>query len=454
MSVWRLAARATEQQERRVSRPTSTRLSGRWLTLIRFAWLVLIVCILAYFLASLPAIFVTAHQPCVGRWCTNATGRLTASQMHALVKAGISLDAYAWSFLLFTGITSLVWFGVAGILFWRKSDDWIVLLVAFMLIAQGTDNLTNTLQYSSSIFRFPENVMYLISGQSLLYVFALFPNGRFVPRWTFWVALAYPTYAVCYLLFLRPLRVPGWALNYSPLNALIWFGSFGVLIVAQVYRYFRVSTPVERQQTKWVALGFALVLVGALLSVSLGSDTQNNGVLYVLVSFASTLVLLLLPFSIGFAMLRSHLWDIDVIISRALVYGALTLSLALVYFGLVIGLESLLHLLNNQAAQSPVIIVASTLVIAALFNPLRHRFQAIIDRRFYRSKYDATRTLETFSATLSNEVDLATLSEHLLAVVQETMQPTHVSLWLRKTDQAKTGSRQVKFSASSEEQAR
>ncbi len=103
MSFWRLAARATEQQERRVSRPTSTRLSGRWLTLIRFAWLVLIVCILAYFLASLPAIFVTAHQPCVGRWCTNATGRLTASQMHALVKAGISLDAYAWSFLLFTG---------------------------------------------------------------------------------------------------------------------------------------------------------------------------------------------------------------------------------------------------------------------------------------------------------------------------------------------------------------
>ncbi len=153
-------------------------------------------------------------------------------------------------------------------------------------------------------------------------------------------------------------------------------------------------------------------------------------------------------------MLRSHLWDIDVIISRALVYGALTLSLALVYFGLVIGLESLLHLLNNQAAQSPVIIVASTLVIAALFNPLRHRFQAIIDRRFYRRKYDAARTLETFSATLSNEVDLATLSEHLLAVVQETMQPTHVSLWLRKTDQAKTGSRQVKFSASSEEQAR
>jgi hypothetical protein len=414
---------------------TGTRLQGRWLTLVRAAWLALVICILAYFIISMPAIFVTVHQPCAGAWCTNATGRLTAGQMHALGKAGLSLDAYAWSFLLFTGITSLVWFSVAGILFWRKSDDWIVLLVAFMLIAQGADNLTNALLYSPSFWRFPENAMYLISSQSLLSVFALFPNGRPVPRWIFWVTLANPIYTVCYLLFLRPLHIPGWALTNSPLNALTWFGSFAVLVVAQVYRYFRASTPVERQQTKWVALGFVLVLVASLLSVSLGDDTKNNGVLYLLVSFASNLIVLLLPLSIGFAMLRSRLWDIDVIISRALVYGALTLSLALLYFGLVIGLESLIHLVNNQAAQSPIIIVASTLAIAALFNPLRHRFQALIDRRFYRKKYDAARTLEAFSAALRNEVDLDQLCRQLLSVVQETMQPTHISLWLRSPEQ-------------------
>jgi len=124
-----------------------------------------------------------------------------------------------------------------------------------------------------------------------------------------------------------------------------------------------------------------------------------------------------------------------VLINRTLVYGTLTAILALVYFGLVIGLESLVRLFPGQGAQSPVVIVASTLAIAALFQPLRRRLQRVIDRSFYRRKYDAARTLAAFSATLRNEVDLQQLHEHLLAVVEETMQPAHVSLWLRKTEQ-------------------
>jgi hypothetical protein len=403
-------------------------------------WIALVVCILAYFIASLPETFVTLHQPCTGAWCTNATGRLTASQMQSLLQTGISLDAYAWSWIVFTGVTALVWFAVGGILFWRKSDDWMVLLVAFMLISAGADNITNALLYSSSFWRFPEYGLYLIQGQAILYTIALFPNGRFVPRWSFWVMLVYPAYIVCYLLFLRPLRVPGWALSYSPINAIAWFGSWTVLTLAQLYRYFRVSNAVERQQTKWVALGFLVVLVAGLVAVSLGDNlsTQHNGLLYALFSPGFSIFALLLPLSIGFAMLRSHLWDIDIIINRTLVYGVLTISLALVYVGLVIGLESLVRLFTGQASQSPVVIVASTLAIAALFRPLRHRLQIIIDRRFYRRKYDAAKTLEAFSATLRNEVDLAVLREHLLAVVQETMQPAHVSLWLRTDKQRRT----------------
>jgi hypothetical protein len=410
---------------------TNTRLSGRWLILARVVWIALVVCILAYFIAGLPAIFVTLHQPCVGVWCTNAVGRLTASQMHALVKAGISLDTNAWFFLLFTGITSLVWFVVAGILFWRRSDDWMVLLVAFMLIAQGADNLTNTLLYSTSIWRLPENSMYLLSGMSMLYVFALFPNGRPVPRWTFWVPLAYLINIVCYLLFVRPLRIPGWTLYNYPLNAITWFGSFTVLIVSQAYRYFRVSTLVERQQTKWVALGFFLVLIGGLLSVGLQDNTKNNVVLYLLVGFATTLILSFLPLSIGFAMLRSRLWDIDIIINKALVYGLLTALLAAVYVVLIVSLQFLLSGIIKQ--NNDVVIVISTLAIAALFQPLRHRIQRIIDRRFYRRKYDAAKIVEAFSTTLRNEVDLNHLREHLLGVVQETMQPAHMSLWLRSS---------------------
>jgi hypothetical protein len=162
----------------------------------------------------------------------------------------------------------------------------------------------------------------------------------------------------------------------------------------------------------------------------------------------TSLLAILIPLCIGIALLRYRLWDIDLIIKRTLVYGTLTVLLALVYFGLVIGLESLVHLFTGQVSQSPVIIVASTLVIAALFQPLRRRIQSNIDRRFYRRKYDAVRALAAFSTTLRNEVDLSQLSEHLMAVVQETMQPMHVSLWLCKTERERPPNLERSFSAS------
>src|SRR5260370_11835861 len=203
MSMRSVPAHPTERA--RLGRAAGTRLSGRWLILPRVVLIGLVVRILAYFIDSLPESFVTLPQPCTGAWCTNATGRLTASQMQSLLRTGISLDAYAWSWIVFTGVTALVWFAVGGILFWRKSDDWMVLLVAFMLISAGADNITNALLYSSSFWRFPEYGLYLIPGQALLYPFALFPNGRFVPRLSFWVILVFPAYMLCYLLSLRPL---------------------------------------------------------------------------------------------------------------------------------------------------------------------------------------------------------------------------------------------------------
>jgi hypothetical protein len=164
-------------------------------------------------------------------------------------------------------------------------------------------------------------------------------------------------------------------------------------------------------------------------------QSGTPSLLYTLIGYP--LFLLSLPLSpviIFFSILRYHLFDIDTIVNRALVYSTLTVCLALVYFGLVIGLESLVRLFTGQVSQSPVIIVASTLAIAALFQPLRRRIQAINDRRFYRRKYDAARIVEAFSATLRQEVDLGQLREHLLAVVQQTMQPAHVSLWLRQPE--------------------
>ncbi len=147
--------------------------------------------------------------------------------------------------------------------------------------------------------------------------------------------------------------------------------------------------------------------------------------------------MIILPLSIAFSILHYRLWDIDLLINRTLVYGTLTAMLALIYFGSVVLLQHLVNGVTGQLGQSPLIIVASTLAIAALFQPLRRRIQKIIDQRFYRRKYDAQKVLAAFSDTLRNEVDLNQLREHLVEVVEETMQPTYVSLWLRKPEQGK-----------------
>jgi len=139
--------------------------------------------------------------------------------------------------------------------------------------------------------------------------------------------------------------------------------------------------------------------------------------------------LLLIPLSIGVAILSHRLWDVDIIINRTLVYGALTVSLALLYFGGIVVLQTVFVVLAGQ--ESTLAVVASTLLIAALFNPLRRRIRAFIDRRFYRRKYDARKTLEAFSARLRNDSDLDAVSDDVVGVVRETMQPAHVSLWLR-----------------------
>jgi hypothetical protein len=151
-------------------------------------------------------------------------------------------------------------------------------------------------------------------------------------------------------------------------------------------------------------------------------------------NFFPGLLYVSIPLSVGVAILRYRLWDIDTIINKALVYSLLTGLLGALYAGLIIGLEHLVALFGGTAAQNPVALVVSTLAIAALFTPARRRIQNFIDRRFYRRKYDAARTLAAFSATLRNEVDLEQLRAHLLAAVQETMEPAHMSLWLRSPE--------------------
>jgi hypothetical protein len=197
---------------------------------------------------------------------------------------------------------------------------------------------------------------------------------------------------------------------------LLGIGTLGA--VASVAVRFHRSRGIERQQLKWFLFAAAPIPYFPL---------SDYGPL-ILDALAFGWVLLGLPAAIGIAVLRYRLYDIDVVINRTLVYGALTATLALVYLGSVVGLQRLLSPVgdSNQFA-----VVASTLLIAALFGPLRRRVQSLIDRRFYRRKYDARRTLEAFSAKLRGVSDLDGLNGELLAVVLETVQPAHASLWLR-----------------------
>jgi K+-sensing histidine kinase KdpD len=196
----------------------------------------------------------------------------------------------------------------------------------------------------------------------------------------------------------------------------------------------------QRQQLKWlVYVGSLIILCGIIGFVcSYLPISAYIGVLVGAVGFTGTSIGI--PLAIGFAMLRYHLYDIDVLINRTLVYGTLTGILAIIYLGGVFGLQIFLRNMTGQASQPDLAIVGSTLAIAALFQPLRNRIQDTIDRRFYRRRYDAAHTLEAFSAKLREEVDLTQISEQLVAVVEETMQPQHVSLWLRQSAQSKEDS--------------
>jgi hypothetical protein len=273
----------------------------------------------------------------------------------------------------------------------------------------------------------------------LVYLPLLFPDGR-MPSWR-WLPIAVLTgIGTLGMIVLGALadtlhlnEAPGYEIDnpigieglgyvedlpvFGVLTGLLFFGILGA--AASVVVRFRRSRGIERQQMKWFVYAVAPMLLiptdgflpGTISSVALG------------------VVLIGLPTAIGIAVLRYRLYDIDLLINRTLVYGSLTALLVTVYVGSVVILQAAFRSLTGQGSQ--LTIVASTLAIAALFNPLRRRIQRFVDRRFYRRKYDAAKTLTSFSARLRDETDLAELNEELISVVRETMQPAHVSLWLR-----------------------
>jgi hypothetical protein len=208
----------------------------------------------------------------------------------------------------------------------------------------------------------------------------------------------------------------------------LYLGLIFASAASLVVRFWR-SAGVERQQIKWVAFAAAFIPIWFM------TNAPIQAAFPILFQLIDALVIAAVPVAAGIAILRYRLYDIDLLINRTLVYAALTATLVLIYLGGVVVLQRALAFLTGEGSQLAV--VASTLAIAALFNPLRRRIQGFIDRRFYRRKYDARKTLEAFSAKLREETDLDALSGDLMNAVRETMRPAHVSVWLRELEKGK-----------------
>jgi hypothetical protein len=371
-----------------------------------------------------------------------SVGTLLPEDAATLIELGLSPVAYATWFTTLEATAALLFLVLGVVIFWRRPTETMAMLFSLTLLTFGiiASPLPSALAMTTPIWSAVVEILRAVGFFSIVVAFLLFPDGRFVPGWTRWLAVIWGAYVLLALLF--PVFRFGSTLFWQTTREavlLAWTGTWLVLVVAvQVYRYRYISSAAERQQSKWVVFGFAVgmgmtawiifpVLVWSSLNPSaptLSIATRSAGFTIVLLDQ------MFVALTMAIAVLRYRLFDIEIIIRRTLVYTLLTVLLGLFYFGLVILLQ--IALVPFAREESSVAIVLSTLAIAALFTPLRRRLQQAIDRRFYRRKYNAAQALAHFAAVTRSEVDPDRLAAEMVQVIQETMQPASIRLWIIK----------------------
>jgi hypothetical protein len=361
-------------------------------------------------------------------------------------------NAYVYDYWLDNTLGTLCYAPVGALIAARRPANPVGWLLLLWGVALGIGHFSS--QYA--VYTFLAQPRSLPAGEAMAWIsswilpiiigvqvfaYLLFPTGRLPSgrwKWFAWLTVAFVVAGLATSAFSfgansglgpipNPLGVAGFSRAYDMvLNMLpILFGAVAISLFVRMRR----ATGVERQQIKWFAYAAAATIVGIACAYMI-PDTIATPRWFDRAGFALNIAVTpAIPISMGIAILRYRLYDIDLIINRTLVYGSLTATLLALYFAVIVALQNLFVALTGE--KSTLAIVASTLIIAALFNPLRRRIQGFVDRRFYRRKYDAAKTLEGFSAKLRDATDLGALSGDLKAVVGETMQPAHVSLWLR-----------------------
>src|SRR6266487_787720 len=407
------------QKDGQSSHPTrsksQTAFGRRWFVLARACCLVLILTALGIFLLGLPAYQAQLHAPCPSSLLTCTFGQLTPDLTRTFLKAGLSLNTYVTLTITVTILSALVCVIVAALLLWRTSQNWMALLVAFNLVAEATGNvITDRVivsfvlgPWAAPIFASMYN---FLDTTSTILLLSLFPNARFVPRWMRWLVLAYVLLTIFFTFFPSALDMLGFVVG-----GLLWGCFLLIAFGAQIYRYLRVSTPLERQQTKVVVFSFVVGIFSILVLVVPVLLVPSLRQLEAPYTFIGNLVVgygltLLLALSLGVAILRYRLYDIDLLINRTLVYGTLTLSIVGIYILVVGSLGVLLRAQGNT-----LISLSATGLVAILFQPLRVRLQRLVNRLMYGDRhtpYQAIARLgERLQATLASDAVLPTIVE-------------------------------------------
>ncbi len=409
------------------------------LKLAQLVWVILVVVNVARFTASVIVYYRGGNEICTASTLTcHGALALTSADVAHLQADGLSIEQWVVYSIAYRLVVALVFWSVGLLIFVRKRDGAALTISLFLMLIGSIGGFTGFLGA-----RFPEYTLLLNLTEypawvSFALFFFTFPNGRVVPR-AGWAVIG-----LWSLLFLFDILFPlidKQSAFYNALSAIAWTGMFVGGAASVVYRYRSASTQTERRQIKWVvsAVVVSVALILGLLLLppfpSWTTDQATYSSMVLTLNVITNLAFTLIPLAIGVAVFRYRLYDIDLIIRRTLIYGVLTALLALFYFGSVTLLQRMLSILTGP--QPDLAIVVSTLAIAALSIPLRNRIQRLIDRRLYRRKYDAQKVLATFGEKARDEVDLQKLSDELLSVVQETMQPASASVWLKNTGEAR-----------------
>lgn len=408
------------------------RLQGLWLTLARIGIITFGISFIVLFVTAIPFRYQALTTLCTPNETCQA---LHLSQLEIVaLPTWLTLEAYASYQIALEVVLSLIGLVVATLIFYRVSHTRMGLLAAVFMIFVG---------FSTEVVIALAEAVPLVDAfytpgwaafSVLLWLFVMvFPNGKVEPDW---VRRRFPMI----LLAVVGIQLTGLFIFFQglvrldTLHTALWYSTFVFSFGVQVVRYRRYVTPEQRQQVKWALVGIGSGMLNFIFWVFI-LEPETSPIpggaprltWNLLGGFLNLITASLFPITLAYSILRRRLWDVDRIINRALVYSTLTGILMIIYIGTVVLLQRVV--LSGQ--DSTLVIAGSTLLIAVLFAPLRRRIQILIDRRFYRSKYDGKKALAAFAATARSQVDLDALTDELLRVVGETVQPRQVSVWLR-----------------------